>query len=210
MAEERLDFGAGRLWIAEGAIPVSALQDNGWHHGEGLDVVDYRWAAMIAMGGGIRWAQPRLPPSPLYRLEERCLLAADIRPRSPVYVQAEREWRSQDALAEVAAGLGPFDGPLKQRVLRGIFAADVDHTFVGADRIRGDGHAFEDLGRIRIDQHAVFKDAGLRFLGIGVDSVPNGGVKGETAPLLSRFESTVVSLGPAPSLRCHSCTNDPF
>jgi hypothetical protein len=72
-----------------------------------------------------------------------------------------REGRAQQALAQIAAGFCLLDGLFQDGGLGGIFAADIDYPLTSTHGIRRNGHAFEDLVRVGLQQHAILEDQGF-------------------------------------------------
>ena len=103
------------------------------------------------------------------RGHQRGFLAADERAGADAQVDVEIERRFEDAAAQQAELLGLLDGGLQPADGQRIFGADIDEALVGADRIGGDGHAFEHAVRIALEHAAVHERAGVAFVGVADD-----------------------------------------
>src|SRR5262249_59393258 len=84
VSREREDDRAGRSLWPERRIPLAALVDDHRDCRDGLDVVDQRRRPVEAAHGRERRPRPRLAALSLPRLEERPLLAPDVRARAPL------------------------------------------------------------------------------------------------------------------------------
>ena len=64
-----------------------------------------------------------------------------------------------------------------------IFAADIDVALIGADRIRGDRHSFEDAMRITFEDAPVHERPGVALIGIADNEFASRRLFGDLGPL---------------------------
>ena len=84
-------------------------------------------------------------------------------------VNVEREACALNVLPMPAVLFGLADGALEPRGLPFVFAANVDEALARADGVTGQRHAFEQLMRVRVDQHSIFEHQRLRLVGVAYD-----------------------------------------
>ena len=87
--------------------PVAAVADDGRDVGEGLDVVDQSGKVPEAGVGRVGRPRPREAALALDRVDQRRLLAADIRPGADADVDPEVERRLEDLAAQQAEAAWP-------------------------------------------------------------------------------------------------------
>ena len=95
---ERVDREALGLLGAHRAEPLDAAANDRRHGSDRFDVVDHGRAGVEALDGGERWTQSRLTAASLERVEQRCLLAADVGACTGVNDEVDVEARAQDVL----------------------------------------------------------------------------------------------------------------
>ena len=118
------------------------------HAGERLDVVDHGRRAVEALDRRERRPQPRLAAIPLERLEERRLLAADVRAGAPVHHHVQRIVAPRDLRAQVTALVRLRDRALEHRARPDELAAAVHERGPAVDRVGADDQALQELVRI--------------------------------------------------------------
>src|SRR3954471_19526888 len=106
--------------------PVRAALNDQRHVRERLDVVDQRRPLVEALDRRERRLQARVAALALERVEQRRLLAADVRARAAVHDPLERVARAEDAVTEKAALVCLAHGLLEDLGLQLVLAADVD------------------------------------------------------------------------------------
>src|SRR5437879_10287804 len=106
---------AGRVRRARGRERRGALAQDVEHIHQRLDIVDERGLAEQTGLDGKRRLVPRLSPLPLYRVEERGLLAADVGAGAAAHLDVESKSRSGDVVANIAMGASLGDGVLDAR-----------------------------------------------------------------------------------------------
>ena len=95
VARDRHELGAGRVALAELAVPVGAVLDDDRRVAERLDVVDQRRALVEALVGGERRLEARVAALALERVEQAGLLAADVGALAAVDDQRRTSGRSR-------------------------------------------------------------------------------------------------------------------
>ncbi len=152
---------------AERGERVGAVAEDPRHAGERLDVVDEGRLSAEAAFGGIGRAQRRHAAPAFERLDQRGLLAAHERAGAFADLEAQRERRTEDALAQQAALLGLLDrgadAPHGQR----IFGADVEEAFAWR-RPRTRRSRVPRCTRCgsRFEHQAVHERAGIAFVAV--------------------------------------------
>src|SRR5690348_10364637 len=136
------------------------------HERDGLDVVD---DGRHAVEPGVRreWRlEARFAALALARVEQRRLLAADVRAGAAMEQDVDREIAAADLVADVAARTCGFERALEDAIAFEELAADVHDDLFGLDRVGGDDQALDDLERRLLEQHAVLEHAWLGFVAV--------------------------------------------
>src|ERR1700690_2970779 len=105
MAGDGEDGGAARIYRSQAGEPGRSLAQDGGNRGEALRVVDRGRLAVKAEIRRERRLETRPAGLALERLEQRCLLAANVGAGAHEHVQIEVDARAQDILAEQARGV---------------------------------------------------------------------------------------------------------
>jgi hypothetical protein len=126
--------------------------------GDRLNVVDLRRRHVEALQRRERRPRPRLPAPALERVEQRRLLAADVRAGAAVHDDLH--------VAEEPGGARVFDRALQHLVLGQVLAADVDEDALREDRVRGDQTALDQPVRDAPHDLAVLERARLGLVRI--------------------------------------------
>src|SRR5206468_12504632 len=148
----------------------------------------------------------RLAAVTLDRLEERRLLAADIRARADAQLEVEREAAAHDVVAEEAAGARVRDRVLEPVVHQRILGAHVDEAVLAARRVRGDRHRLDEREGIALHQDAVLERAGLRLVAVADEVVRVRRLPGDGVPLRARRERRAAA---SEQLRLDDLADDP-
>ncbi len=164
--------------------PVGAAFENRHEIGERLDVVDDRRHAVEPLDRRKRRLQPRLAALALERVEQRRLLAADIRAGAAMNGDLEIVTAAEDVLADVS-GLARFVERRAENLVAALeLAANVDERVMRGDPIRPDQHALDNQMRRVLEQHVIFERAGLGFVAVA-DEVAHGLVLRQKRPFLA-------------------------
>ena len=166
VARDAEELGAGVVLAAEAGEPARPAPQDRRRHGDRLDVVHGRRAAVEADIGRERRLQARLALLALEALEQRRFLAADIGAGAVVDDDVEVP-PALVAGAQEPRIVAFVDCRLERLALADVFAADVDVGVVGAHREAGDDAALDQ--RMRIVAHDVAVLAGARLRLVGVD-----------------------------------------
>ena len=158
---DRVDDGAGRGLGAELRVPGAALLDDDRDGGQGLDVVDQRRRRVQPGDRRERRPRPRLAAVALERLEERGLLAADVR--------AGAAMEDEGDVAEQACVAHLVGSRLQHLVLGRVLAADVDEDVLRPDRVRRDQAPLDEPVRDPAHDLAVLERSRLGLVGIRDD-----------------------------------------
>ena len=135
--------------------------------GQRLDVVDDRRLAVQPDGGREeRRLQARHPAVALEALDERRLLADDVRAGAPLHDDVDGEVGAEDVLADVAGGVGLVERRGHTLLGGGHLAADVEEALREAGGVAGDQAALDQLVRIELHQQAVLVRAGLALVAV--------------------------------------------
>ncbi|GJD83145.1 hypothetical protein HPGCJGGD_1008 [Methylobacterium haplocladii] len=156
---------AGVVLAAQARKPRAAATQNGTGHRDRLDVVHRRGTAVEAHICRERRLQPRHPLLALEALQQRRLLAADIRAGAVVDVDVEGV-AVDVVLADELGRVGLVDRALQRVLLGNVFTADVDVAGMRRHREGGDQAALDQEVRIVPHDLSVLAGAGLRFVGI--------------------------------------------
>src|SRR5579862_967308 len=130
VARDREDGGSGSARDAGLHELRRAQRDDRRDRRDRADVVDLRRRRIETLHGWERRPRPRLAALALERVQERCLLTADVRTGAAVHDDAD--FAEQSCLARLV------DGAREDLVLGQVLAADVDEDVVRFDRARGD------------------------------------------------------------------------
>src|SRR4051794_12733163 len=169
--------------VPHGGEPVRTVQHDGRHGGDGLPVVDHRGTGVEAGDRGERRLQPRLPAPALQRVQQRRLLAADVRARAGMNGDLEVEAGTEDVLAQVALGVGLLDRPHQPPVDVDDLPAKVDERVVAADRVRRDRDSLDQELRRREHQRDVLAGARLGLVRVHHEVTRSAVRLGQEAPL---------------------------
>ena len=158
------------------------------HVEERLDVVlDGRLAEQPDLGRERRLV-PRLAAIALDRLEQRRLLAADIRAGADAQLDVEGEAGAEDVVAEQARRARLREGVLEARVRERVLRAHVDEAALAAGRVRRDRHRLDERERVAFHQHPVLERARLRLVGVAHEVVRLRRLARNRLPLGARRE----------------------
>ena len=116
--------------------------------------------------GGERRAGPRLAAVAFDRGHQGRLFAADEGPGTHADLHVEIEAGAEDVLAQDAPLLCLGNGDLQPRNGQRIFRPHVNIASQRADRMGGDGHAFQNAVRVAFQDAAVHEGAGIALVGI--------------------------------------------
>mmetsp|Transcript_9730 Transcript_9730/g.39603 ORF Transcript_9730/g.39603 Transcript_9730/m.39603 type:complete len:528 (-) Transcript_9730:20-1603(-) len=166
VARDGEQLGAGVVLAAERVEPARAAAQDRRRDGDGLDVGHRRRAAEDADVRRERRLEPRLALLALERLDERRLLAADVRPRAAVQVDVVVVARPARVLAEQARRVGLVDRLVEDDGLVEVLAADVDVARARAHREPREQRALDELVRVLAHDLAVLARPGLRLVGV--------------------------------------------
>ena len=193
VARDAPDLETAVLFAAQVREGLPAILDNPRDVGDRLDVVHDRRAVEQADGRRERRLIPRLAGLALERLDERHLLAADVRARAGVNVNLAVEAAAEDVLADEALRAGLFDGALDVLDALEQLTANVDVADLGLDRVAGDQAALDERVRVALHDEAVLERARLAL--VCVDAQVDGlvGVLGQEAPLDARGEARAAA-----------------
>ena len=122
---------------------MGAVLENRGDAAVGFDIVDQRRLAPQPALGRVGGARGGLAAQAHDRGHQRSLLATDKGTGPDAHIDPEVEIAFEHAAAEQAAPFGGPDSALEPFGRDRVFAAHVEEALVGADRIAGDGHAFE-------------------------------------------------------------------
>ena len=139
--------------------------------------------------GGEGRPDARIAALAFERFHQRRFFAAFVGARAGVRDQIEIESAAENIFAEIARGVGFFDGRVHDVQHVAIFAANVDVALMRADRAPGDDDAFDQLMRIHFHQRTVLAGAGLALIGVAENVFRLRRFLGHEAPLHARWES---------------------
>src|SRR5262249_33569352 len=128
----------------------------------------------------------RLAAEALDRVEERGLLAADVRSRAAAHLDVERDSLPEDVVSEEARGTRGGDGIPDPRLGEGILAADVEVAGRAAGREGGDRHRLDHREGVLLHEDAVLEGAGLGLVGVADEVVGEGRLLRHRLPLATR------------------------
>ena len=136
-------LGARGLLGADGAEPVSALEDNLGDVGVGLHVVQHGGHAEQALDSREGRTGTGLAALALDGGHQSGFLAADEGAGAQADVDVKVKAGIEDVLAQQAVLAGLLDGDLQALDGDGVLGADVDVALVGTDGVAGDGHGLQ-------------------------------------------------------------------
>ena len=193
---DRDHLGPRRLLGAEALEPVGAVVDDVGEVGERLDVVDQRRAAVEALDGRKRRLQPRVAALALERVEERRLLAADVRAGAAMDDELDLRAGVEDVGPQVVGVVCLGHRPVEHVRDLPVLAADEDERLPGADRDRRDRNSLDQLVRVLHHQLAVLERARLGLVGVAAHVLAHVPVRQERA-LLSHREARAAAAAQA-------------
>src|SRR6476659_10499974 len=164
LATDRDHLRPGGLLGPELAEPIRASHDDVRDVHQRLDVVDHGRRCEEALDGRERRAQPRLTAEALERVEQRRLLAADVRAGPPMQHRVDALAGPLDVGAEVPGRVRLGDRSLQDDALPQVLAADVDVRGLAPDRQGRDRRPLEEPVRIALHELPVVARAGLRLV----------------------------------------------
>eukprot|EP00227_Mantoniella_beaufortii_P011202 CAMPEP_0197590548 /NCGR_PEP_ID=MMETSP1326-20131121/11475_1 /TAXON_ID=1155430 /ORGANISM="Genus nov. species nov., Strain RCC2288" /LENGTH=441 /DNA_ID=CAMNT_0043155651 /DNA_START=195 /DNA_END=1517 /DNA_ORIENTATION=- len=159
-------LGAGVVLAPERREPLRAAAQNRGRHRHGLDVGDRGGAPVQPHAGGERRLQARLALLALQALDQRRLLAADVRPRAVVDVDVEVDAAPARVLAQEPRGVRLVACPLQGEALVDVLPADVDVARARAHGGARDQAPLDQLVRVVPHDFAVLARAGLGLVGV--------------------------------------------
>ncbi len=197
MAGRAHQLGAGVVGPAELDEPLGPAAQDLRRHGDGLDVVDGRGAAINAGAGRERGLQPRLALLALEALQQRHLVAADVGAAAvgdaDVAVPAQL-----GVLADQTGRRGLDDRRLQPLAFQHIFAADVDEAVVRPDRPARHQAPLDQAVRVEPHDLAVLAGARLRLVGVDHQVVrPLAFLLGHEGPLQACGEARAATAAQA-------------
>ena len=198
-ASQGEDLGAAALFRAVLGVPRAAVEDDRRHVGVGLDIVQERRFAPQAPLGGERRAGPRLAAIALDRGHQGRLFAAHEGPGTHADLHVEIETGTEDILAQDAPLLGLGDGDLQPRHGQRVFRPHVNKAARGADRVGGNGHAFDHAMRIAFQHATVHEGPRIAFIGVADGELGLAGRLAGQFPLLPGAKS-----GPAAAAKARN------
>ena len=149
-----------------------------------LHVVDDGRLAIQPLHRGEGRLQARLPTETLERIDERCLLAADVRAGATMHDHVTVEAAAEDVLADVAGGARLFHRLFQKEPLSQVLASDVDEGDVHLQRVRGDEDAFDQLMRALVHEMTILEASRLGLVRVATE-VSWKDVLGQERPLRS-------------------------
>ena len=197
LAAESKDLGALGLLGAHAGKPVRTLEDDLRNVGVGFDVVQDGRLGEQALHGRERRTGTGLAAVTLDGGHQSGLLAAHEGAGAQTDVDVEVKAGVENVLAQQAVFAGLLDGNLQtlngDRVLR----ANVDEALVGADRIAGDRHGFEDRVGVALQNRSVHEGAGVALVGVAADILLIRLVGGGKSPLFTGGEAGAAAAAEA-------------
>ncbi len=148
VAGDAEELGARRVPGADPGEPAGPLFQHPRRAAERLGVVDGRGLAQVALGHGERRAVARGAALALRGLQQRRLLAADVRARAHLDADVEVEaFLAADVIAQQTLVPAPREDLLDALLEKGVLAAQVQEAEARADCVGGDRHALRSRGR---------------------------------------------------------------
>src|SRR6185503_7002221 len=153
------------------------------HIDERLDVVHYGRLSEEADLDRERRLVARLPALPLDRLEDRCLLAADVRPGAAPDLDVEREILAHHVPTEEPASAGLRERMLERVQRLRVLPPEVEVAPLAPGGVGGDGHRLDHRERIALHQLAVLERARLGLVRVADEVVRACGLPCDRLPL---------------------------
>src|SRR6266542_2101150 len=166
VARHRENLRAAVVGTAEIENCLSAVVQNPWHGREGLGIVDRRRFAVEAVACGKRRLEPRQPLLAFERLEERGLLAADIRAVAVMVVQMKGETAAKNVVTEEARPVCFLQRFLTALVFIPDLAVDIVVTALAAHGVGGDRHALDQDMRVVAQDVPILERSRFALIGI--------------------------------------------
>ena len=171
----------------EASVPVCAYDGPGREHhvedvDERLDVVDDRRLGEEPRDDGKRRLVARLAPLALDRVEDRRLLAADVRARALPHLDVEVQPLTEDVLPEVATVPGLLERVVENVVRLRVLATQVDVAARAVGRVRRDRHRLDHRKRVAFEQSTILERARLGLVGVAHEIVRPGRLPGDSLP----------------------------
>ena len=164
---QREQPGARRSALAEGGERASAVRHDPRDVGQRLDVVhDGRLAVEADHGREERRLDPREAALALQGLEQRSLVAADVRAGAGVHDDVEAEARAEDVAPERAVRVGVVDRGQHPLEAEGELATDEDERPRDLERPGRDDDPFDQLVGVSLHEEAVLEGRGLGLVAI--------------------------------------------
>ena len=183
VAAQAEQAGASRRLRAHRCVGASTVHDDGRNVGERFDVVHERRLSKESSLDGEGGLVARLAPIPLDRVEDRRLLAADVRAGAATDLELEAKAASKDVVAEEPRVPRLIDGVLHPFGRQPILTANVEVAVLAAGRERGDGERLDDRERIAFEEYTILERPGLALVGVADDVVWSHGLAGDRSPL---------------------------
>ena len=138
-----------------------------------------------------------MAPEALDRVEQRRLLAADVRAGADTQVDVEALPGPGDVVTEQAGNPRPVDGGAQAVGGHRVFAADVEPSLFGADGGAGDRHGLDQRERIALHDNPVLEGPGLGLVGVAHQVAGSPLLVGHATPLDARREGCTATTGEA-------------
>ena len=185
---QREQPGPRRTSLAETGERGAAVPDDPGEVGHGLHVVhDSRLAVEADRCREVRRLDPGEAPLALERLEQRCLLAADVGAGPRVDHDVDGEARAEDVGAHRPMRVRVVERCLHAFEPEGELTADVDERLGDLQGVGGDHHAFDQLVWVALDQQVVLE--GRRLALVPVHHQIGHRVLAQHRPFASRGEA---------------------
>ena len=212
LAAEGEDLGALGFLGTHGSKPVGPVQNDLRNVCPGLDVVQDRRTLEQTGDSRERRTGTRLTALAFDGGHQGCFFAADKSAGAETQLDIEVESGVKDVVAEQTIFLRLLDRDAETLDSDRIFGTDVDVTLVGADRVAGDRHGFENRVRITFQNGTVHECTRVAFVGVTADILGTAvlhQVSGQF-PFLSGREARAAAAAEAGSqngiddlIRCH-------
>ena len=166
VAGEGEDLRSLALFRSDAGVPGPAPEHDLSDVGERLHVVQDARFLPEAGNGGEGGSRSRHAALSLDGGHQRRFLAADERARALVDLQIEVEAGPQDILPQEPVFLGLGNGDVQAVDRQRIFRPAIDVALMGADRLGGDDHPFQNRVGVRFQDAAVHEGARIPFVGV--------------------------------------------